>query len=53
MPDYERMYYELFSSMTRAILILPDAQKETADMLVKSIDQGGIIKDREESEMQE
>ena len=48
MPDYERMYYELFSSMTRAILILQDAQKETADMLVRSIGQGEILKESEE-----
>ena len=49
MPDYEKMYYKLFSSVTKAILVLQEAQRETAEILVKSVNSEAVVLDGEEA----
>ena len=36
MPDYEKMYYELFNKITDAIEILKEAQKNAEEKFVSS-----------------
>ena len=39
MPDYEKMYYELFNKITDAIEILKQAQKNAEEKFVSSDNQ--------------
>lgn len=36
MPDYEKMYHNLFNAMTNAITLLQEAQKDTEEVYINS-----------------
>ena len=39
MPDYKEMYLKLFNKVTDAIEILKEAQKETEEIYIKSLEE--------------
>ncbi|MBE6011384.1 hypothetical protein [Anaeropeptidivorans aminofermentans] len=43
MPDYEKMYFELFNAVTSAIATLEDAQKMCEEIYIETGDHGKII----------
>ena len=46
MPDYKKMYLELFNSITNAIEILKEAQIKSEDMYINSEEENNILKIR-------